>query len=150
MPIVITMNLTSYVWFVPGRKFPVFEIIYTEIIINDMPPAVFKNINYNSNSTPIGITPISTNVPGKFSLAQNYPNPFNPQTKIKFDISKQGLTELKVFDITGKQISTLLNEELNAGTYEVDFNAGEFPSGTYFYRLTSDNFSQTKKMMLIK
>ncbi len=97
-----------------------------------------------------GITPISTEIPASFNLEQNYPNPFNPVTKIKFDISKSGFTKLYVYDIIGREISILVSEDLIVGKYEVDWNASAYPSGTYFYKLESGNFSEVKKMILVK
>jgi len=102
---------------------------------------------------------ISTEIPLSFSLSQNYPNPFNPTTTIKFDIKAGFLPStrdgndkvvLKVFDILGKEVATLVNEQLAPGTYSVDWNASAFPSGVYFYRLTTEGFSETKKMLMIK
>jgi hypothetical protein len=103
----------------------------------------------------IGISQISTNVPEKFSLEQNYPNPFNPSTKIKFDVpaferGEGGMTVLKVYSNLGNEIATLVNDKLQPGTYEVTFNASQYSSGIYFYKLQTDNFSETKKMLLIK
>jgi hypothetical protein len=97
----------------------------------------------------------TNNIPQEFKLYQNFPNPFNPTTTIKFDIppfegGQGGMTILKVYDILGKGIETLVNEKLNPGTYEVAFNASQYPSGVYFYNLTSGNFSETKKMFMIK
>ena len=89
-------------------------------------------------------------VPEKFFLFQNYPNPFNPFTTIKFNILKSSNVILKVFDITGKEISTLINEKLQPGTYETQWNANEFSSGVYFYRIEAGNFRETKKMLMIK
>ena len=83
-------------------------------------------------------------------LSQNYPNPFNPVTNIKFSVAKTGLVKLSVFDITGKEVAMLVNEELNAGTYNYDFNALHLSNGIYFYRLETNNFTETKKMVLIK
>jgi len=89
-------------------------------------------------------------------LHQNYPNPFNPVTKIKFDIAplSRGVggvfTSLKIFDILGKEIATLVNESLNPGTYEVTFDAGNYPGGVYFYQFITDGFRDTKKMILIQ
>lgn len=158
-PIVIITNLTSYVWFVPGRKFPVFEIVYTDITINDEPQAPVKSIDYNSNSTPIGIRPISNEIPREFSLYQNYPNPFNPVTKIKFSISagsfangglRTDIVRLAVFDILGRQIAVLVNNQLQPGTYEVDWNASNYPSGVYIYRIAAGEFVEAKRMVLVK
>ena len=97
----------------------------------------------------------STVHPTGYSLYQNYPNPFNPRTRIAFNIpvdqSRQaGTVSLKVFDILGKEIATLVNERLRAGTYEIDFDASLYPSGAYVYRLSAGNVMKTKKMMLIK
>jgi len=102
------------------------------------------------SQTGIGITPISGNIPDKYSLEQNYPNPFNPSTKISFDILKTGFTELTIYDLLGNKIQTLVNESLNQGSYEINFDAGSLSSGVYFYKLTSGDFAKTQKMMLIK
>ena len=97
---------------------------------------------------------ISNSIPKQYALEQNYPNPFNPSTRIRFAIPKSGLVQLKVFDILGEEVATLLNDYKSAGTYEVDFNSNEsdlsLPSGLYLYSLKSGNFSQTKKMILLK
>jgi len=94
----------------------------------------------------------------KFELEQNYPNPFNPSTKIKFTIpsviasgAKQSqMVTLKVYDVLGNEIATLVNEEILAGEYEVKFNAANLPSGIYFYQLSAGQYIETKKMILIK
>lgn len=93
---------------------------------------------------------IGTELPGTYSLQQNYPNPFNPATKITFRLSNAGLSSLKVFDILGREVATLVNEQLNPGTYSVEWYAGEYPSGIYFYRLQTGKFTDTKRMTLIK
>ena len=98
----------------------------------------------------IGIKTISTEIPERFSLSQNYPNPFNPSTKIRYDLPKNGFVKLVVFDELGHEIVTLVNEKETAGTYEVTFNASHYSSGVYFYKLNTDNISETKKMLLIK
>jgi hypothetical protein len=99
----------------------------------------------------IGIEPISTIVPDKFGLKQNYPNPFNPVTKIQFDITKSGeSSKLRVFNSVGQQITVLVNEVLTAGTYEVEFNAANYASGIYYYKLESGKFSDMKKMVIVK
>jgi len=102
------------------------------------------------NPEPIGIQQISGNVPDKFSLGQNYPNPFNPVTKIKFEISKNDFVRLAVFNSIGKEVAVIVNENLSTGIYETEFSAEGLSSGIYYYKLTSDNFSETKKMLLIK
>jgi hypothetical protein len=89
-------------------------------------------------------TPIS------YALSQNYPNPFNPVTKINFAIPKQGFVSLKIYDMLGREVKTLVNEIKSVGFFSVDFNASEFASGVYFYRLESEGFKDVKRMMLIK
>jgi hypothetical protein len=88
--------------------------------------------------------------PGSFYLSQNYPNPFNPTTKIKFTIFELQFTTLKVYDMLGREVANLVNEEKPAGTYTVEFNAVGLSSGIYYYRLTAESFSETKKLVLIK
>ncbi|MCE1164568.1 MAG: T9SS type A sorting domain-containing protein, partial [Bacteroidetes bacterium] len=89
--------------------------------------------------------------PSAFNLYQNYPNPYNPVTAIKFDLPKSANVVLKVYDVTGKTVSTLLNEHKNAGSYTVNFDAGYLSSGIYFYRLVTDNgASFTRKMVIQK
>jgi N-acetylneuraminic acid mutarotase len=98
------------------------------------------------------VTGISTNqnLPKQYSLSQNYPNPFNPVTKISYELPKSGLVTLKIYDVLGKEVVTLVNEVKNAGSYSVDFNGASLSSGVYFYRLESNGFVSIKKMMLIK
>jgi len=90
------------------------------------------------------------NLPLTFKLEQNYPNPFNPTTTIKYSIPKQSYVTLKVYNILGSEIKTLVNEEKSAGNYQVKFNAANLPSGVYFYRIQAGSFNQVRKMLLIK
>jgi hypothetical protein len=99
---------------------------------------------------PTGIQPITNGIPRVYSLAQNYPNPFNPSTKISFALPKAGNVELKIYDILGREVTTLVNEFRIAGNYTVDFNAANLASGVYFYRIKSGDFIDTKKMVLMK
>jgi photosystem II stability/assembly factor-like uncharacterized protein len=92
----------------------------------------------------------SSELPAEFKLSQNYPNPWNPSTIIKYTIPKTSRVILKLYDITGKVIKTLVNEEKTAGNYELTIKAGNLPSGVYFYRIQAGSFVQTKKMILIK
>ena len=89
-------------------------------------------------------------VPNEYTLSQNYPNPFNPTTKINFALPKQGFVSLKIYDITGREIQTLVNEVKQAGYYSVDFNGSSLSSGVYFYMIKSGDFVMTKRMVLIK
>jgi hypothetical protein len=122
------------------------------------PPGVDTK-NQPSSTTPlyilpvfnlIGITKDKDNVPVAYHLMQNYPNPFNPSTIIKFDIPKTSKVKLSIYDVLGKEISVLIDEELKTGTYSAEVVAGDLPTGVYFYKLETDNFVETKKMLLIK
>jgi hypothetical protein len=104
-----------------------------------------------------GITPISTEIPNQFSLSQNYPNPFNPRTNVQFSIINVQYVTLKIFDGLGREVATLVNEQLHPGTYEVDWDGTNFPSGVYYYRIetipelvSGSGFRETKKMVLMK
>ncbi len=89
-------------------------------------------------------------VPGIFSLEQNYPNPFNPSTTINYQVPVNGLVTLKVFNVVGQEVATLVNEVQQASGYQASFDASKLSSGIYFYTLRAGNFVQTKKMMLLK
>lgn len=101
-------------------------------------------------STTIGIQQIGTEIPEKFILYHNYPNPFNPGTVISFDVAKSSFIKIKVYDISGREVETLVKQELMPGKYKIDFNAGNLASGVYFYALESDNVYLVKKMVLLK
>ena len=147
------LSTKDTIWIAPGNW-----------IVQDIIPG-----QYIDNLTILGIDPFSipgletklTNeivvdveneklFPNTFSLEQNYPNPFNPTTNIGFQIADRGFVSLKVFDILGNEVATLVNEEKPAGIYEVNFDAVELPSGIYFYKLQTGSFVETKKMVLIK
>jgi 5-hydroxyisourate hydrolase-like protein (transthyretin family) len=94
-------------------------------------------------------------IPKNFQLYQNFPNPFNPVTKIKYEIKANGKSErvkvkLIIYDIAGKELKVLVNQEQNAGIYEVNFDGRELPSGIYFYRFETEDYLETKKMVLVK
>ena len=101
-------------------------------------------------ATTTGINGNSGIVLKEFALHQNFPNPFNPSTMISYSISRSGLVSLKVFNVLGEDIATLVNETNDAGKYNIEWNASRFPSGLYFYRLQADNDSETKKMIFLK
>lgn len=92
----------------------------------------------------------STAVPSAYELKQNYPNPFNPSTKIKFALPQAEFVSVKVYDVLGNEVATLVNQELSSGSYEIQFNANSLSSGVYFYKLITSNYTETKKMNLIK
>lgn len=98
---------------------------------------------------------LSNETPKEYSLSQNYPNPFNPQTKIKFDIpanvkGQTSIVKLIIYDLLGREVATLVNEELRPGTYEADWDGSNYSSGVYFYKIISSDFVETKKMVLMK
>lgn len=101
-------------------------------------------------TSPVGISGQNGTIPEAYSLEQNYPNPFNPTTNIKFSIPKEGIVSLKFYDMLGKEVSTYLDGFLKAGIYNAEFDASELSSGIYFYTLKTNEFIETKKMMLVK
>jgi len=119
------------------------------ITINTSDTNIVLNVTGYSSSLS-GVTTVSSNVPDKFDLSQNFPNPFNPSTKINFAVPYRSFVTLKVYDMNGREVSVLLNQMQNAGTYQFDFNAGNLTSGTYFYKLETADFTQTKKLILVK
>lgn len=100
---------------------------------------IFTNVNLIQNQ-----------IPSSFFLHQNYPNPFNPSTRIKFDIPKGLFVKLKIYDMLGREVATLVNEKLNPGTYEYEWNGINLPSGVYFYKIEAENFIEIKRMVLVK
>lgn len=116
-----------------------------------------QNFNHNTNFVDIqwpGLVSVEENIiagiPNEFSLSQNYPNPFNPETKIRFALPNAGFVSLKIYDIIGREVASIVNENLSSGIHEVNFDAKELDSGVYVYRITSNNFVDSKKMLLIK
>lgn len=99
---------------------------------------------------PTGVQPISNGIPDSYKLQQNYPNPFNPSTKISYSLPRAGNVKLVVFDALGREIAILVNKQMNPGSYEVTWDASNYPSGVYFYKLTSGDYTETRKMILIK
>ncbi|MBZ0203547.1 MAG: T9SS type A sorting domain-containing protein [Ignavibacteria bacterium] len=98
----------------------------------------------------VGITPIHQEIPLDFVLSQNYPNPFNPVTNIKFAVPRSSFVKLVVYDISGQEIETLVNQNMSSGSYNADWNASNFSSGVYFYRIEAGEYSDVKKMILVK
>lgn len=108
------------------------------------------NVYFDGEGLTTGISTISGEVPSGYRLEQNYPNPFNPATNINFSVPKSGMVTLVVYDVNGKEISNLINQDMNAGSYNFDFDASKLSSGVYFYRLSAGDFSEVKKMILVK
>lgn len=112
----------------------------------------FNSVNIGNT---VGLIPISTKIPETYSLNQNYPNPFNSKTRIKFGIPlsplyESGFVTLKIFDILGREITVLVNEQLKPGMYEVDWDASNYTSGVYYYQLIAGDYTETRKMVLVK
>jgi Secretion system C-terminal sorting domain len=105
---------------------------------------------FSANQTVVGVESNNSVIPTSFTLSQNYPNPFNPTTKINFTLPSPNNVKITVYDITGKRIADLLNQQLDAGSHTVDFNAANLASGTYIYRIQAGNFVEAKKMVLLK
>ena len=139
--------------------FPGIGIVMKEFIVN---PPYIKDSTYligiYKDGEVLGDTIIKNTVdiddnlplPSKFYLCQNYPNPFNPSTKIEYSIPKTSFVTLKVYDILGREVATLVNEEKSGGKYEVEFNGNGLSSGIYFYKLQAGNYTSVKIMILIK
>jgi len=115
----------------------------------------FDNMNggariYNITYIVTDVEPVSSLVPDDYQLQQNYPNPFNPSTNIEYSIPEESFVELKVYDVLGNEVASLVNEQQQAGVYRADFTADNLPSGMYFARITANDFSQVIKMILLK
>ncbi len=112
----------------------------------------YTSLCYSSipDSMLLDVEPMISEIPTEFSLNQNYPNPFNPSTRIAFSVQVSGFTSLRIFDVLGREVATLVNEQLAAGKYELPFDARGLSSGVYFYKLVSGSFVETKRMMLTK
>ena len=115
----------------------------------------FREVNkfyeaVEGQSLTVGVSQLGTEIPEKYALHQNYPNPFNPVTRIKYEIAQQGEVVLNVYDVTGKMVATLINGRYSAGIYSVDFNGSLLSSGVYLYTLKTGEYSESKKMLLVK
>lgn len=109
-----------------------------------------KQIDYDGTTSYSGEVTVTVNIPVQFSLEQNYPNPFNPSTRIEYSIPVKSDVRLSVFSTLGEKVADLVNEQKEAGSYGIEFNAGKLSSGMYFYRLEAGNNVLTKKMLLVK
>ncbi len=123
----------------------------TQVFTNVTPNKFYRlNEGQGLSEVVIGISQTGTQIPNIYKLEQNYPNPFNPVTKIRFSIPKFSDVKLFVYDVTGRLVSELVNNELAAGEYETDLNASNITSGVYFYTLRAGSFTETKKLVVIK
>ncbi|RPI18113.1 MAG: T9SS C-terminal target domain-containing protein [Ignavibacteriae bacterium] len=133
---------------------PVIDTLKVEWLSGNT--SVFTNIPVNQkltideNGGIIGINNINNDVPERFTLNQNYPNPFNPKTIINYQLPMSNYVKLTIYDVMGKEVNVLVNEKQNAGKYEIEWDASNYPSGIYFYKLKAGQNNETRKMMLIK
>jgi hypothetical protein len=148
-PTSIAQNTFGYarVKFKPNANNQTFTSVIT-ITSSDTVKTV--NLTGYSNSQTAGIVTLSNEIPSKFALAQNYPNPFNPTTKINFEVPVRSFVSLKVFDLNGKEVANLVSQVQAPGYYQYDFDGSNLPSGTYFYKLQTADFTSTKKLVLVK
>jgi hypothetical protein len=162
-------SMGNFVWSITYSNMPPFSA-WADAIALDTPGNIFITglsgytplPGYSGSATTIkysqvnGIVNLSNSIPSAFKLNQNYPNPFNPTTKIKFSVpltkgGDRGLSViLKIFDVLGKEVAILVNQQLQPGTYEVEWNASDYSSGVYYYRITAGDFSEVKKMIILK
>jgi hypothetical protein len=109
-----------------------------------------KQIDFDGTSSYSDVVNVSYDVPAEFMLSQNYPNPFNPSTRINYFVPQESFVSIKVYDFLGREVVVLVNENKTIGSYEMVFDASALPSGTYFYTMIAGNYSDTKKMILVK
>ncbi len=152
-------TVTNVPWLASGTWYDVFNqntfianaTTLTSFTVPAYTARVFSNRSNGDLGIPLAVDENGNNeIPKQFSLSQNYPNPFNPSTTIHFELPKQSFVSLKIFDIMGREITTLIDQERHAGVYDIHWNAVNSPSGIYFYRLTTDVGTITKKLMLIR
>ena len=137
------IDVMLYTHSIPGTGFVTFR---AEKVSNT---SENYTVTFGGAFNPIGIQQTSTIVKD-FSLGQNYPNPFNPSTKIYFSIPKSDFVSLKIYDMLGREVSVLVNENLTAGEYEASFDANGLSSGMYYYKIQSGEYTSVKKMALLK
>ncbi len=135
-----TVHFISYYDEIPGSNV---------IGENSVSVGIWKYNTVSFNFTPVAVQDNNQTV-NKFSLEQNYPNPFNPTTKISYTLAKRSNVELKVYNMLGQEVTTLVNGQQEVGSHTIDFNASNLASGLYIYKIQADNFTQSKKMMLLK
>lgn len=123
---------------------------YPTVVLDSLVPLVYGVTFQTSNPVITGVEGYSNEIPKEFQLYQNYPNPFNPVTSIKFDIPKSTYVKIKMYDMLGKEVSELVNMDMEAGRYEVNWDGTNFASGVYFYRIETKDFTKVMKMILLK
>ncbi|PIQ09889.1 MAG: hypothetical protein COW71_04690 [Ignavibacteriales bacterium CG18_big_fil_WC_8_21_14_2_50_31_20] len=152
MPFVFP-NATSFDWMPFYKDIEVVEGA-TSISVRLHPLNQFQGTVWMDNLKISVISPTEVNgdntIPNTFSLSQNYPNPFNPTTIIQYSIKEVSNVKLRVYDMLGREVKTLVNQQQSAGRYNIEFNAANLSSGVYFYRIEAGNFVASKKLLLLK
>jgi hypothetical protein len=165
---ILTFNTSGFYTFTPGTyvigtmRWTVSGTVNNTQMNFRVPPATYPSLVFDSltqlihGTTFTTVDPVATNIaelgeiPTEYQLYQNYPNPFNPATTIKYDVPGKSFVEMKVYDITGRLVSDLINQEMEAGRYELTWNAAGLSSGIYFYIMKSADFREVKRMILLK
>jgi hypothetical protein len=135
------------------------DIISIAVINTNTATGIIRNLSFDAggsssllavSSEPLAVDDNNIIIPSEYSLEQNYPNPFNPSTTIQFSIPEQAFVKLEIFNALGEKITTLVSKELNAGNHKYEWNPETQPGGVYFYKLSTNSFQQTKKLVLLK
>jgi hypothetical protein len=138
---------------------PNFVITNTGTATLDAPSVTLRNLVFVvqggkmyllSETTSVDVESEEISIPTEFSLSQNYPNPFNPTTKIKYSVPEISFVTIKLYDALGNEITTLVNEEKEVGSYKIDFDGSRLSSGIYFYKMQTEKFMEIKKMVLLR
>lgn len=143
-------SITVSFFSVPPNTLNVNTLYFWRVNANNAGGSSLWSSTFIFRTVPTGINQIGTSIPDKFELYNNYPNPFNPATKIRFDLPKSSSVRILLYDITGKVVMSLIDGELQAGSYETTLDASSLSSGLYFYRMETPDYSNTKRLMLIK
>ncbi len=148
-PTVKEITLETFETTNPGHF---LAFVYHDFDENGVPHSRLEQVDFEKQSFPITASKgdAEDNMPVTFGLSQNYPNPFNPTTNISFDVPVASHVELSIFNVLGQKVETLVDQELEAGTHQVEWDASRYSSGIYFYRISADNFTETKKMAFVK
>jgi hypothetical protein len=136
-----------------GMNFGIISAMYGDsygLAGDNLLGCYINGVLYGDTTLTTNVQIISLEIPKSFILLQNYPNPFNPTTKIKFNVAKVCEVKIIVYDVAGREVQTLLNESLKPGTYETTFDGSQLTSGVYFYRMVTDEYTEARKMILIK
>ena len=146
------LGVFTKIGFVNGHGTSTESNVYTYVDknVNGTMYYKLKQIDFDGTYKYSKTVETSTTKPVEFSLSQNYPNPFNPSTTISYSIPQDNFVSLKVYNVLGNEVATLVNGQITAGTHNVHFNASNLSSGVYYYTIRTGNFSSTKKLMLLK